>query len=213
MGNQGIQSLRDRVDELKDVFLPNKSPTGTYSREDYAQTAAFVLLVHAEIEWFIEERCRKVLSSAVELWAQDNRPRSTVLSLVAFCNTRKDILRHNSRDGRGSRRSLIRDIVDDAKRMYSDLLHKNHGIREKNLLTILRPIGVREFELSTTFLADMDTFGTVRAGHAHRSIGAHTPLDPVEASKLIERILESLSLLDKRLQQLENEELCKEEED
>jgi len=202
-----LQALANRIEELKDTFIPEKAPTGIYSQEDEARTAAFVILVHAEVEWFIEKRCQEVLTSAVDHWKLDNRPRSTVLSLLAFCNKGETKLAPDGKEIK-SQRASIRLIVDEAKKTYSKVLYNNHGIRVENLLAILRPIGIREFQLPDTFLVDVDTFGTMRGRHAHRSIGAQTPPDPVDTLELVRRIVVGVSELDGHLQVLENEGLA-----
>ena len=49
-------TLKTQLDRLKDEFLPEISPTGSYSESQLSRTAAYRVLAHAEIEYYLEER-------------------------------------------------------------------------------------------------------------------------------------------------------------
>ncbi len=55
------------------------------------------------------------------------------------------------------------------------------------------------------FLPDMNTFGSNRGDHAHQGVGHKTPPDPVDALRLVTRIVLGLRQLDRRLMSLKAE--------
>lgn len=200
-----VQKLRSRIDKLEEAFLPRPDPTGTYSTAEYDRTAAYLLLVHAEVESFIEERCLDVMSTVVEAWIRDYKPRSTIVALAAFAHTGGD---KSIPQAVEPRRPQIREVIDGAKRSYSSIVNRNNGLKETNLLALLLPIGIRESQISSSFLADMNTFGARRGAQAHRGFGSQTPPDPVDAKNLIERVKTGLCDLDRHLKKVRDEELC-----
>lgn len=54
--------LAERIDDLHFRFVPPLDPTGTYSDAQYDAMSAFRLLVHAEIERFIESLIEDALA-------------------------------------------------------------------------------------------------------------------------------------------------------
>ena len=201
-GRQDIRRFVRRIQELRSAFLPAPDPTGNYSKPDYYRTAAFLLLAHAEVEEFLEQRCLEVASAAVAAWTVDSVPRSTIVALAAFSHAKgKAALPKPGQTGRPQ----IREVLDSAKRSYSLVVHKNNGVKEENLLNLLLPLGIRESQIPTDFLNAMNTLGSIRGGYAHRRVGAQTPPDPVDSMKLTTRVVCGLWRLDDHLLRLKNE--------
>ena len=58
-----------RLDELRGRLLPPKfSQTGQYSAAQYDMAKAYVLLVHAEVEAFLEDRSREKAKKLEKVW-------------------------------------------------------------------------------------------------------------------------------------------------
>lgn len=198
----GFRLLVRRIRRLRDALLPDLHPTGTYSDAEYDLVASFVLLCHAEVEWYLEQRCLEVVSAAVSAWLLDSKPRSTVIALAAFApDSGPKWLPSPGQSGPPQ----IRAVISAAKRSYSQMVDKNNGVNETNLVALLLPLGIRESDLASTFLADMNAFGSRRGDQAHRGIGARSPLDPADAVALLTRILLGLRRLDRRLSRLKSE--------
>lgn len=195
------RSLVKRVVELSNAFLPPQDATGTYSRADYDRTSAFLLLAHAEIQSHIEENCRALAHAAVTQWEADSKPRAAVIALVAFAHADGEAAVPKSSDGTAS----IRRVVAKAKSNYSAIVHHNNGVKSKDVLKLVIPVGVRETSLSAGWLADMDTFGSSRGDQAHLGVGARRPPDPADARKLIARLLMGLRAVDRELANLATE--------
>ena len=77
--NRGVRTLRIQ-------FLPQAfHPLGNYPKLNYvqAQTRAFLVLSHAEIESYLEEWAKDIARKAEDLWAQKGRTSKPLLSLHA----------------------------------------------------------------------------------------------------------------------------------
>jgi len=58
-----LSQLENRLETLEKHFLPAEkdfSLTGNYSKEQHDKTKAYLLLVHAELEAYFEDRARCV---------------------------------------------------------------------------------------------------------------------------------------------------------
>ena len=58
-------------------------------------------------------------------------------------------------------------------------------MKSKNILDMLKPIGLNGTHLDNVWLQTMDTYGEVRGGHAHNSRRAVTPIDPQTEQNLV----------------------------
>ena len=76
---------------------------------------------------------------------------------------------------------------------------ENHGIRERNILRLLLPIGINEYDIDTTWLSTTDSFSQDRGESAHRSNRVANPLDPKTEHDRVGQILEGLMAIDHRL--------------
>lgn len=164
--------LSERVDDLHFRFVPSLEPTGAYADADYDRMSAFRLLVHAEIERFIELLVEDALSRFLEkisLWKTAGCSSQLVDSLVAYMD-----------------RELRKDV------------QSNNGVKSKNILDLLKPLGLNGTHLDNFWLQTMDTYGKVRGGHAHNSRRAIQPIDPKTEQDLIYvQILPELKRLEK----------------
>jgi hypothetical protein len=197
-----LRALVKRIRDLQATFLPVPNPTGSYSSAEYDQTAAFLLLVHAEVEWFLERRCLTVADTAVSSWLADLKARQVIVSLAGMADDRG--FAALPKPGTRGKPALVK-LVDEAKGVYSKRVHLNNGLKEGNLLEMLIPIGISEADLPATFVADMNSFGSQRGDQAHRGVGARKPTDPRDALKLVARVLRVLRRLDLKLHALASE--------
>ena len=197
-----LTTLVNRVATLKEQYLPRKQPEGKYSEAEHDGTAAFLLLVHAEIEWFIERRCLAVVDLAVSEWKLDVIPRSTILGLAAFAH--KGGLTGIPKTI-GAQKPALHNVIIGAKRNYSDVVDNNNGVKEEDLLKLLLPIGIKEAQLDSSFLEKMTELGTWRGNQAHKGVGARKPPDPGDVEKSVDSIVNGLRVLDGELDRLNTE--------
>lgn len=187
--------------------MPAISPTGSYSVRQYDRVRGFRLLVHAEIEAYLEDRVTELAATAFTNWQADEKPRSCLFALVAY---------HE-----GGFPRVPASVLSPAQNPSLDLLHarlkkakdifvqkaktENHGIREANILALVFPVGVQLSELNQTWLATIDSFGRERGKTAHTAGRTQQPPDPATEVQIVRQILAGLKDLDAVLSRLLSE--------
>lgn len=194
-----LRELLARLKTLEKHFLPKDlkfSPTGQYSKRDEDQGRAYVLLVHAELESYFEDRAEEVLTSADAYWQAHTK-----------CNKPlKRVLRAHL-DSKGkpwSATQATRDAVAAAINFHRNTVNCNNGVQEKNLLQMLFPLGIDYDRFDTAWLATMNSFGSTRGGFAHTShIKTTQAIDLQSQYRTVkDSILPELKKLDRRINKL-----------
>ena len=193
-----LLQLEKRLNVLREHFIPPLfSPLGSYDKRTQDQARAFILLAHAELESYVEDRAREKVDQAHRGW-KSNRVCNVLMSRLLLYHSAK------SAKAEGWGLNLPSDkSVGKAVNFYVSELSQNHGIREQNILSILIPIGLSHSKIDTTLLATLDSFGAVRGTLAHLSVKAHQSIDPKTISANVwSNIVPNLEQLDKNINQL-----------
>ena len=142
-------------------------------------------MVHAEIEAFLEDRATELATRAFDSWRRDLKPRHTIIALVAFCrNTEKNY-------------STLAECVGASFATFTNIIQRNHGIKEENVLKFLLPVGIEKTKLDPTWLSTLNSFGTARGQVAHTSVRVHQAIDPrTEFDTVMNMILPGVRDLD-----------------
>src|SRR5487761_235660 len=146
-----FRALEKRVDALRSHFLPRFSPIGQYTPRQYDLTSAYVLLVHAEIESYLEDRAREVALRAQVSWKRHGRHSRVIKRLFHF---------HNRTDRPWKRFEKRRETIQACLNSYFSLINNNHGIKEDNVCKMLFPIGIAYAHLDVLWLSSLKSFGT-----------------------------------------------------
>ena len=195
------RELRKAITKSRNALLPKKfNPTGTYKGPDrvHYRTISFRIMVHAEIEAYLEDRSREVLDVAWGHWKATRTPSETVICLLGYSEVELK-LPPESLGGRSTRQTY--DSIDiPLQRAYNVLWHtfqKNHGIKEANVLALVLPLGIQHTQLDTTMLNDLSSFGTARGEVAHKSNYAITKhADPKDEFDTATKLVVALGKLD-----------------
>lgn len=184
--------------------LPAKfNPTGTYTDRIFDRTRGFRLLAHAEIEACLEDLGVATVNAAYSAWSQDGRARTTLVALMTFSDrTGKGAPTELQRKGGGDLRQRLLEVRNDYVRWARI---ENHGIREKNVLRLLLPAGIREHDIDPAWLSTIDTFGSNRGATAHGAGRPQTPPDPAQELETVKAIVNGLIPLDQHLSALQQE--------
>ncbi|MFG2078703.1 HEPN domain-containing protein [Nonomuraea maritima] len=199
--SQRISLLSRRITELKTYLLPAKfSPVGSYSDRVHERTRAFRVLAHAEFESFIEDRALQVVDEAYRVWTSGGPIRPCLLALLAYKETPyappTSILAPPQK-----RSPDLEARLKAEKNSYSWYVrNKNHGIKEKNVLKLLLPIGCLENEINTTWLSILDSWATARGTTAHQTGKVQVRIDPYHELKTVREIQFGFQDIDKLLQ-------------
>lgn len=193
-----FRDLLTRLRALEKHFLPEGltfPSTGQYSKREEDHARAYVLLVHAEIESYLEDRVSDVVDQAHIQWKQNG-----------ICTrTLEGLLRHHLNSHKEPWRPTVKsdDAVKAAVNSYNSIVKKNNGVRETNLLSMLFPIGLEYHRLDGTWLATMDSFGSLRGAFAHTQIKAQQSIDPESRYKTVRNeILPPMRRLDAKISRL-----------
>jgi len=154
--------------------------------------------MHSELEDFFERLALSTLTM-IKTKIDNDIPCRGTASLLVFYRT----------DQKGSAPSTIGEIQETPFSLRAlrsshfeatQRIVSNKGIKTHNILAMFIPIGVRESDIDSDLLIDLNTLGTRRGDVAHKSIHYATSLpDPADDKALVERIIGSLSEFEKLL--------------
>jgi|SRR5712671_61711 len=194
-----LHGFLKRLKTLEKHFLPKDlkfPPTGQYSKQQEDHARAYVLLVHAEIEAYIEDRVQEVADLAYAQWKQT----------ATFTKTLDRLLRHHLDTQRKPWRPIVRsdEAVNAAFNSYGSIVKGNNGVKESDLLSMLFPIGLDYHRLDGTWLATMNSFGALRGSFAHTTqIKAQQSINPQDEYRTVtDLILPPIKKLDSKISRL-----------
>lgn len=193
--------LKRCVGKLRDALLPRKfDPIGNYRGPErvHLRAISFRILVHAEIESFIEDRAHELFDEAWTAWSKHRVPSRVLAALLAFSGQAM----HTPPSKLGSAGKKNHDDVDTilalAKAHWKDDVYKkNHGVKEPNVLALLLPLGIYGGHLDNTLLADLTSFGGLRGAVAHKSsVGVTSYADPKSEYDKANQLVIALASID-----------------
>jgi hypothetical protein len=189
-------ALLKRLDTLRHHFLPEAfSPIGQYDVREYDLARAYVLLVHAEIESYLEDRARDVADTAEKRWKKKGSHSNVIRSVFGFHSHTKN------EPWKPFDKTPAK--IQSALNSYATLISNNHGIKEANVCRLLFPIGIEYRSLNATWLINLDSFGSFRGSLAHlSSIKTQQPVDPETEFKRVAEIVKGLRSLDRKINRL-----------
>jgi hypothetical protein len=198
MASVRFRELERRLKKLRNRFLPAEfSPTGDYSELQLDRARGYRLLAHAEIEAFLEEKCKNAANSTLTQFRADGRPKLMLLNILSFHLTQKPQLSEQQiKDIFARRTKHSETAATHAVTAYNYVLVTNNGIKEANLLRMILPLGLNPADIDPTWVNTLDTFGSNRGQVAHTSIKTQQQIDPQNELKTMEQILMGLEKLD-----------------
>lgn len=200
-------SLFERLAALRTHMLPQEfSPLGEYSDAQRDAARGYRVLVHAEIEHYLEDRANEVRVAAVKSWKGTMQPNLTVLALLAYWNAEwpvsESVTFPPEKLPDKSEFTAITAAIDKASGSYMHHWKKNNGLKITNLRLMLRPIGIDVDRLDAAFLGNMDSFGATRGLIAHSAVANSREINPKDELACVEQIIAGLETLDDKLNQL-----------
>lgn len=188
--------------KLRNALLPIKfDATGTYRCPEgvHLRTISYRILVHAEIESFIEDRAYTLFDEAWNNWINDKIPSRVLSALLAFSGQQMPIPTKKLSSPGKNNHEKVDDIILRAKKHWKDVVYKdNHGIKEANVLGLLLPLGIDGGDIDTTLLADLTSFGGLRGAVAHKSsIRIKSYADPKSEYDKANQLVVGLESIDK----------------
>ena len=198
--SQRFITLEQELTNLRENFLPRQfNLTGDYSEREIALAVAYRVLAHAEIESYLEDRVLEIAQNALTFW-NDKKTTLTLVFLFAFSGLTLDKPPDSLNPGQRSQN--LDDKVKFDKKLgkvfnsFCTAVKDNHGIREKNILLLLLPIGIDSEDIDVIWLQEMDSFGKKRGDFAHQSASKYKteqPPDPENELKMVNRLVHGFS--------------------
>lgn len=206
------KKLKKELARLRRELLPKKfRRSGNYPPEVFTKTNAYRVLAHAEIESYIEDRAYEVASTAIGEWNNKKKVSKTLLGLLAFSGQNMEEPPDSVNPSQPSQVSTwgnkirISNKINAAMNVFCNAITNNHGIKERNLLRLLLPIGIEADKFDPVLLADLNSFAEVRGEVAHLSASkyrAKQQVDPRDELRTVESLVNRLIDIDRCIDQL-----------
>ena len=191
--------LEQELKKLRKYFLPRQFDlTGNYNERRIALATAYRVLAHAEIESYLEDRVLDLARSAAKMWKEEKKTTQVLVYLFAFSGLTLDKPPDSVTPDQPSKSKALQEKLKfDEKRnnvsnSFEYLVIHNHGIKEKNLLSLLLPIGINSDDIDIIWLQEMDNFGQKRGEFAHQSASKYKteqPPDPKNELEMVNRLV------------------------
>jgi hypothetical protein len=172
-------------------------PTSQLSQD---KIKAYRLLIHAEIEYYIESIVRNKVDISLDSWNKHQKVNRILIALMAFNNREFSNIPENF-DELSSKNDLnfrIHTIVND----FRNTIKSNNGIKEKDLTNLLIRIGIEADEIDNTLIISMNSFGAMRGDLAHNTSKAINLINPQDELNIIKKIIQDIKSLDEMVEKL-----------
>jgi hypothetical protein len=208
--SQRFRILTREINRLKKQLIPKHNLTGLYSDRQLTRTIAYRVLAHAEIESYLEDRAWEVVQNAKNMWDNKGKINLTLICLLGFSGLTMDEPPETLSPKKANKtvpdeKIKISKKIDLALANFKRVINENHGLKEKNILALLLPIGIDIKDLDTSWLATMNTFGENRGEVAHKSATFYSiiqPINPVDEVNMVKQIIQDLLKIDELMNQL-----------
>lgn len=158
-------TLISRIHFLENTILPNVKISGNYTKKESDLIRSYVLLVHAEIEFYFEDIAKEKAVKSLRKWMSNRKKSNCLLAIMAFCSAEINWDKKSKID-----KTKLHYRINETVNHYIGRLDNNNGVKAKNIKDILLPIGIEEHELDEAWLSTMDDFGKTRGTIAHNTI-------------------------------------------
>lgn len=182
--------LYSRSTSLRDRYLPEKpNEIGDYSEEQQDDARACILLIHAEVESYLEELAERLCAHVGELIAKEHYD-SLTSSFLYFYGARTNEIKDVK---------SLEDVAKGAVALHGRVLHGNNGIKSKDISKMFNPFFVGGIVLDASLEQVLDSFGALRGKCAHSSfIGISEDINCYEIREQVNCLLELLRKFDSR---------------
>lgn len=201
------KEMLSRLRELRKHMLPAKfSPTATYTDRQLDHARGYRLLVHAEMESYIEDISRDAVTKAIQSWKSNRKASEIMLSFLAAYHSswsvndtvgNEEIIKLAKE--RVNVKDSINEIIDKAQTQFLRRVKGNNGIKDKNFKELILPVGVDVSELDQTWLTNLDNFGSLRGEIAHKTKGATGVINPKDEYETVKQLVTGLESLDRKI--------------
>lgn len=206
------KDLRKELSLLRKHLLPRKfSRTGSYTQGVYTKTLAYRVLAHAEIEAYLEDRVTELYRTAISAFQTNGTVSKVLASMLAFSGLTFEAppdtisASQPTQAAKWDEKIKLSKKLSKAGNAFSYAISSNNGIKEKNILSLLLPVGVESDEIDSLWLSTINSFGTERGLVAHSSQASYRTIqlpDPASELSRVNDLLRGLKDIDVILNRL-----------
>jgi hypothetical protein len=190
-----FKDLESRVEFLRKNFL-NFDDIESPQPENQDKLKSFKLLVHAEVESYLENIVNDMISINKKQWKK-KKITPSLYYLILFSSAKF-----------GGEKKIadlsVKKRIDNNIASFEALISQNNGIKEKNLMKLFIPLGIDFQSLDQSWISTIDSYGSSRGDIAHKSYSVQVQLDKTSEGKNVTIILEGIKELDIKVQKLRN---------
>lgn len=158
------------------------------------------LLVHAEIEHYLEKISIEAINKAKAKWNTHKKPSTALLTIVAYSNC--NFPNVPSALSEISSKNDLNYRLNQAVNSCLGAVKRNNGIKETDIIPILVRLGVDYNKISQTLLNNLSSYGSLRGEVAHNSYKVVSLIDPINEKDMVKRIIDELNDIDKLINAL-----------
>lgn len=179
--------LKNRTQLLENTFLnfPNSDSSITANQD---KIKAYILLTHSELEFYFEQIALNIKDAAVLPTIRRGNYSNIPLDLFVYTHKQLDPDSDIDYNARGEK--VFNHFVQKIK--------KNNGIKKKDILSLLLPLGIEYHTITEILLNTLDTYGENRGLFAHTGSKSHATkiLDRNTEVTFVKQLLQMIETLD-----------------
>jgi hypothetical protein len=164
MQTKFFKHLLKQVRKLRNELLTSKPSVALPVPNQTSHIRAFVVFIHAEFEYYFEEVIKELVE-CTKLYYDGKIYSESTLAMLVYSADKKTIY-DNHHDMRTKMES-IKTALYQAASVIVKLCDENNGIRCKNLLKLVVPLGFNHTHVGSIFMADLDSYGSKRGEYVH----------------------------------------------
>jgi hypothetical protein len=193
-----LVQLKKRIAFLEQNILPAERIDGNYSKVERDLIKSYLLLVHAEIEAYFEDKAKEKVSKSLNKWTTLRQKSTCLKSVLAFSGNDINYDKLSKTESKS-----IEFRMNRAVNHFLSLINKNNGVKQNDILNLIIPIGIELSQIDDTWLNIMDAFGSTRGNIAHNSIAVQRQLDRnTERDRVNNQILPEIVRLDELIKRI-----------
>lgn len=177
---------------LKSTYISTSNSSGIPHPKEQELARAFVMLMHAEIEFYFESMSAELITLATSEFAAG---RIGVASLGLIALTGLPPLNGGEQlvpNSKAAARKVAEQIYRGGERLRK-VIEGNNGMRQKYLAPLFVPLGLTQEAIDPVWIVDIDSFADKRGAFAHKSMfhveAESKNINPLDELKLVTRIV------------------------
>ncbi|MFG1976457.1 HEPN domain-containing protein [Nonomuraea fuscirosea] len=189
--------LKQVLADLKDDLIIEGKDYDKYNRQDHRMALSFRLLASAAVEQYVEDRCKSAASASMSRLSKRQKTRAGHALVLWYVIKRdKGVIPLNVDEI-----SHASDFLSATEEAYKNLVKKTHGMDDKDLRSLVIPLGLPEADIDEFLCTMLKDLGLQRNRAAHHLVNrAKSMTEPVQEWRTVQTVLNLLENLDEAIE-------------